>query len=123
LPAAAVDAAAVDLGIAAGPFGGVAAGGSAAVGRCLLAAVVAEGGRLMDEGLVARADDVDVIAVAGAGWARLTGGPMHGGSAAGLVGLVRDMAAWAGDDPVWAPSRPIEEALRYRDGFASVLRR
>jgi 3-hydroxyacyl-CoA dehydrogenase len=123
LPAAAVDAAAVDLGIAAGPFGGVAGGGSAAVGRCLLAAVVAEGGRLMDEGLVAGAGDVDVISGAGGGWTRLSGGPMHGGSAAGLAALVRDMAAWAGDDPVWAPSRTIEEALRYRDGFASVSRR
>lgn len=120
LPAAAVDAAAVDMGVAYGPFGGTAAGGSAAVGRCLLAAAVAEGGRLVDEGLVARAGDVDVIAVAGAGWARLTGGPMHSGSAAGLAGLVRDMAAWAGDDPVWTPSPFIEAALRYRDGFAAV---
>lgn len=120
LPPAAVDAAAVDLGISAGPFGGVAPGGSAAVARCLLAAVVAEGGRLIDEGLVARASDVDVIAVAGAGWTRLSGGPMHGGSAAGLAGLVQDMEAWAGDDPVWAPSRSIAAALRYRDGFASV---
>ncbi len=123
LSAPAVDAAAVDLGIAVGSFGGVSGGGSAEVARCLLAAVVAEGGRLMDEGLVARADDVDVIAVAGAGWTRLSGGPMHSASAEGLAGLVRDMVAWAGDDPVWAPSRSVEEALRYRDGFASVSRR
>ncbi len=120
LPTGAVDAAAVDLGIGVGPFGGAAPGGSAAVARCLLAAVVAEGGRLVDEGLVARAADVDVIAVAGGGWARLTGGPMHMGSAAGLAALVQDMAAWAGDDPVWALSPPIDAALRYRGGFAAA---
>jgi 3-hydroxyacyl-CoA dehydrogenase len=115
-----VDAAAVDLGLVAGPYGGSAAGGSAAVGRCLLAAVMAEGGRLVGDGVLPRAADVDVIAVAGAGWGRLSGGPMHRAVRAGLPELVRDMAAWAGDDPVWTPSAPVIDAVKYAGGFDAI---
>jgi 3-hydroxyacyl-CoA dehydrogenase len=120
LAAAAVDAAIVDLGFAAGPFGGTATGGSGPVARCLTAAVMAEGGRLLAEGVVARTADIDAIAVAGAGWPRLTGGPMHHAGATGLAALLQDMAAWGTDDPVWDPPPALREAVKYAGGFDAL---
>lgn len=130
LSAASVDAAAVAAGLTAGPFGTahpvgiaaarIAAGGSTAVARCLIAAVMAEGGRLIDDGHAARAADVDVVAVAGAGWSRLSGGPMHQAARDGLPGLLRDMEAWAADDPVWTPPASLRMAAKYAGGFDAV---
>jgi 3-hydroxyacyl-CoA dehydrogenase len=128
LSPASVDAAAVAAGLAVGPFGSAPPGGSEAIARCLIAAVMAEGGRLIDEGHAARAGDVpaaraadvDVVAVAGAGWSRLSGGPMHRASREGLPGLLRDMEAWAADDPVWTPPGVLRRAAKYAGGFDAV---
>jgi 3-hydroxyacyl-CoA dehydrogenase len=43
----------------------------------LLSAMFNEGAKLLEEGIVSRASDIDVIAVNDCGWPRYTGGPMY----------------------------------------------
>lgn len=112
-PPAAVDAAAVALGLAAGPFGSRGDGpADPALVRRLQAALVAEGMRLVERGAVDAPGDVDVLAVAALGWPRDSGGPLFAAGAAGLSRLVAAMADWAAEDPVWqAPPRLTRAAL------------
>lgn len=103
-PPAAVDAAAVALGLSAGPFGSRGAGPADPVlVHRLQAALVAEGLRLVDRGAVDAPGDVDVLAVAAMGFARDRGGPLFAAEAGGLARLVAPMADWAAEDPVWQP--------------------
>ena len=56
------------------------------VDRCLHP-LVNEGARILEEGLVARASDLDVIWVHGYGFPRHLGGPMHWADEVGLAGV------------------------------------
>lgn len=94
--------------------------GGAALERALMGAVVAEGGRMIDEGTVPGAAAVDVIAVAGAGWPRLSGGPMHRAAQAGLAGMLRTLESLAEADGVWDPPGVLREAAKFAGGFAAV---
>jgi len=54
----------------------------------LLYPVVNEGARLIEEGVVQRASDIDVAVVAGYGWPAATGGPIQWGEEQGLAQIV-----------------------------------
>jgi 3-hydroxyacyl-CoA dehydrogenase len=54
----------------------------------LLYPVVNEGARLIEEGVVQRASDIDVAVVAGYGWPAETGGPIQWGEEQGLSEIV-----------------------------------
>jgi len=58
--------------------------------RRLLYPVVNEAARLVEEGIVQRASDIDVALVAGYGWPEATGGPTAWGLEEGLA----DIVAW-----------------------------
>lgn len=88
--------------------------------RKLLAALVAEGGRLLDEGVVTQARDLDVVSVHGLGYPRMRGGMMKAAELDGLLHLTRDMEGWAIEDPVWTPSQKLEQAALIAGGFAAV---
>jgi 3-hydroxyacyl-CoA dehydrogenase len=60
---------------------------SVSVERCM-GALVNEGALILEEGLAARASDVDVIWVHGYGFPRHRGGPMHWADHAGLTRLL-----------------------------------
>jgi len=61
----------------------------------LLYPVVNEGARLIEEGIVQRASDIDVAVVAGYGWPAATGGPIRWGEEQGLAGIVAYLDAQA----------------------------
>jgi 3-hydroxyacyl-CoA dehydrogenase len=121
---ATIDAGLAALGLAAAPDpdDGPAPQPSiiAHVARACLAAVMAEGGRLLADGIVPRAADVDVIAVAGANWPRLSGGPLQAAMRHGLVPLLREMEDLAPLDPVWTPPPALFEAVKFAGGFDAL---
>lgn len=68
--------------------------------RCLLA-LVNEGAKILDEGFAIRASDIDVAYLAGFGFPRYRGGPMHYVSGRGLPAIVARIAKFRALDPDW----------------------
>ena len=74
------------------------------VQRCIYA-LVNEGARLLDEGIAARASDIDVIYLTGYGFPAHRGGPMRYADEVGLYRVARTMKAFAAQgDPFWEPA-------------------
>lgn len=77
--------------------------------RLIHGALANEGARMLREGMAQRASDVDVVALLGLDYARLTGGPMMAAGLGGLFATKRamdrldhpDRAFWD-PEPVWA---------------------
>ncbi|MFC3174060.1 3-hydroxyacyl-CoA dehydrogenase NAD-binding domain-containing protein [Novosphingobium bradum] len=59
----------------------------------LLDVIVNEGAKLVEEGIVYRAADIDMALIAGYGWPVYRGGPMFWGDAVGLSGIVERLKA------------------------------
>ncbi|MFG1302935.1 3-hydroxyacyl-CoA dehydrogenase NAD-binding domain-containing protein [Xanthobacter autotrophicus] len=62
--------------------------------------MVNEGAKILEEGIAARASDIDIIWVNGYNWPAFTGGPMHWAEGVGLAKIVaglEEMAAETGD--------------------------
>ena len=119
-----IDRALVDQGFSVGPFGGTERGAGpsgAAIARKINAAVMAEGCRLVAEALVRDAAEVDVLAVTGLAYPRLTGGPMQAAVADGLLPLRTDMARWAVEYPLWTVPPLLDQAVLYAGGFDAIL--
>lgn len=115
-----IDQAFLARGFARGPIGAGAGGGDGAdeeVWLRIAGALLAEGGRLVEEGAVRRAGDVDALAVHGMGWPRRLGGPMIHAQNGGLTGRLRHLRNWRDDDPVWTASAPLAEAAKTAAGF------
>ncbi|WP_458093639.1 3-hydroxyacyl-CoA dehydrogenase NAD-binding domain-containing protein [Roseomonas sp. WA12] len=67
----------------------------------LLLPMINEGARILEEGIAARAGDIDTVWLNGYGWPAWTGGPMFYADARGLpeiVARLREFAAASGDD-------------------------
>ncbi len=91
--------------------------------RRSLAALVAEGARMVEDGAVPRTSDIDVVAVDGLGLSRRIGGPMHWADAQGLLLLRDDMRIWSEIDPwTWASVPLIEELIKSGGRFRDVDR-
>jgi 3-hydroxyacyl-CoA dehydrogenase len=84
-----------------------------------LAALANEGLRLLEQGIALRPSDIDHVPVAGHGFPRWQGGPMHQADRRGLMLLRRDLRLWAEADPLWEPAplldRLIRDGLRLAD--------
>lgn len=85
-----------------------------------LGAMANEGLRLLDARVALRPSDIDLVLVAGFGFPRWRGGPMHQAGRRGLMVLRRDLRAWAAEDAaLWAPhpliDRMIAEGRRLED--------
>ena len=117
-----IDQAFVARGFETGPGGGSGAGTKpvADVWPRILGALVAEGGRQLQSGQVARTADLDALAVWGLGWPRRLGGPMIAAEIAGLPGFVRDLKGWMHEERVWAPPPPVIAASQVAGGFATL---
>ncbi len=79
----------------------------------IIAAMVNEGARLLEEGMAARASDIDLVFVNGYGWPAWRGGPMFQAGRIGLpviLGEVRRMQAR--DGAGWEPARLLVEMAR-----------
>ena len=76
------------------------------VQRCMFA-LVNEGARILDEGIAARASDIDVVYLNGYGYPLHRGGPMLYADMVGLPNVVRALrrfAAEPGADASWQPA-------------------
>lgn len=91
----------------------------AAIADRVLAAMANEGARLLSQGAALRASDIDVIMVAGFGFPRHMGGPMHLADARGLMVLRRNLRIWAVEDAVWAPDPLFDAMIAAGQSFAA----
>jgi 3-hydroxyacyl-CoA dehydrogenase len=75
------------------------------VERCIYA-LVNEGARILEEGIAARASDIDMVYLTGYGFPLHRGGPMLYADQVGLPNVVRAMHRFAAgrDDPFWQPA-------------------
>ncbi|HEY0886916.1 MAG TPA: 3-hydroxyacyl-CoA dehydrogenase NAD-binding domain-containing protein [Ramlibacter sp.] len=76
------------------------------VERCIYA-LVNEGARILEEGIAARAGDIDLVYLNGYGFPAHRGGPMLYADVVGLPNVVRSLrrfAAEPGADPSWQPA-------------------
>ncbi len=83
----------------------------------LMYPVVNEGAKILDEGIAARASDINVAAILGYGWPVYTGGPMAWADEIGLDKVVAGLEAMAGrHGPAFAPA-PLLRKLAEEGGF------
>ena len=75
------------------------------VERCIYA-LVNEGARILEEGIAARASDIDMVYLTGYGFPLYRGGPMLYADQVGLPNVVRAMQRFAAQrgDPFWQPA-------------------
>lgn len=80
------------------------------VTRCVLA-LVNEGAKILEEGIAARASDIDIVYIYGYGFPVFRGGPMHYASKMGLATVERTLRRLSreayGDRSRWEPARLI----------------
>ncbi|EKE45476.1 peroxisomal bifunctional enzyme [Oceaniovalibus guishaninsula JLT2003] len=89
-----------------------------------MAAMVNEGARILDEGIAARASDIDVVLLHGYGFPRWKGGPMHWADAQGLDRIADDIARYAEHDAYFWQIAPLLADLAARGGrFADLNQR
>ena len=75
----------------------------------LLAALINEGGHILDEGIARRAADIDLVEIHGYGFPRSRGGPMYFGESVGRESLLSTMHDVAEQSPhSWRISRYLE---------------
>ena len=90
------------------------------VDRCVYA-LVNEGARIVEEGIAARASDVDVVYLAGYGFPRFRGGPLKHAALVGLArvaGRMREFAANpVGDPGFWEPAPLLARLAKEGRGF------
>lgn len=81
------------------------------VQRCVYA-LVNEGARILEEGIAARASDIDMIYLTGYGFPLHRGGPMRYADEVGLYGVARTMREFAAcGDPFWEPAPLISRLI------------
>jgi 3-hydroxyacyl-CoA dehydrogenase len=96
--------------------------GDAEIVDRLVYALVNEGARLLEEGIAARASDIDVVYLTGYGFPRYRGGPMCYADQIGLDRVLRRVREFAsnphGDPAFWTPA-PLLERLADSGGSFS----
>ena len=86
-----------------------------------MAAMVNEGAKILDEGIAARASDIDVVLLHGYGFPRGKGGPMHWADAQGAGAIAADIARYAEEDPYFWQAAPLLTRLAQQGGrFADL---
>jgi len=90
------------------------------VERCVYA-LVNEGAHIVEEGIAARASDVDTVYLAGYGFPRYRGGPLMHADIVGLVNVVARMREFAasphGDPGFWEPAPLLARLAAEGRGF------
>lgn len=86
----------------------------------VLAAMANEGARQVSQGAALRPSDIDVMLVAGFGFPRAMGGPMHMADARGLMVLRRNLRIWAVEDAVWHPDPLFDTLIADGRNFAAL---
>jgi 3-hydroxyacyl-CoA dehydrogenase len=93
--------------------------GAAEIVERYLTAMIAEGARVLDDGIALRAIDIDAVMLFGYGFPRHKGGPMHQADAIGAAALVARIAGWAAEDPdLWSVPPLLARMAVAGGGFA-----
>ena len=74
-----------------------------AIRHRIMGAIAAEGARLVMQGVVRRAESLDVLGGVALGMPRHLGGPLFATDQRGLMLLRRDLQLWQRDHAIWAP--------------------
>ncbi|WP_282024804.1 enoyl-CoA hydratase/isomerase family protein [Limimaricola cinnabarinus] len=114
---------AVPTAVGRGLLAALMRGSDGLTGRRRLAAIVAQGARLLAAGRVARSADLDALAVHGLGWSRLSGGPFFEARQIGFGALVERMQHWSREEPVFDVPPLLRAALENDDDIDAALRR
>jgi 3-hydroxyacyl-CoA dehydrogenase len=88
------------------------------VERCIYA-LVNEGARILEEGIAARASDIDLVYLTGYGFPLHRGGPMLYADTVGLYNVIRAMRAFqkGTDAAFWEPAPLLAKLAREGKGF------
>jgi 3-hydroxyacyl-CoA dehydrogenase len=90
----------------------------------LVYALVNEGARILEEGIAARASDIDVVYLAGYGFPRARGGPMFYADQVGLDQVLLRVREFAGnphgDPSFWTPAALLERLAEAGGRFGAV---
>ncbi len=83
--------------------------------------MINEGARILEEGVAARASDIDIVWINGYGFPMGKGGPMHYADAVGLAKIRDDLAHFAKltNDPTLEPAPLLVKLAAEGKGFAS----
>ena len=89
--------------------------------RRYMAAMVNEGAKVVEEGIALRPLDVDATFLAGYGFPRWRGGPMHWADTVGLDTVLADIEAFAQEDALfWTPAPLLRQLVAAGRNFASL---
>ena len=89
------------------------------VQRCIYD-LVNEGARILEEGIAARASDIDLVYLHGYGFPKHRGGPMYYADTVGLAEVLRCLerfSAEPGADPSWQPAPLLRRLADQGRGF------
>lgn len=89
--------------------------------RCLYA-MVNEGAKILEEGIAARALDIDVVWIYGYGWPVYRGGPMYWADQIGLPVIlerIRELFDDTGDE-LWRPAGLLTRCVKDGHGFGDI---
>ena len=87
-----------------------------------LSALANEGARLLAAGVVSSPLDIDLVAVAGLGFPRHRGGPLHMADQRGLIIVRRDLLRWASEGDVWTPVPALDALVSVGRGFSGSIK-
>jgi 3-hydroxyacyl-CoA dehydrogenase len=91
--------------------------------RRYMAAMINEGANVVHQRIALRPLDVDVVFMAGYGFPRYRGGPMHYADSIGLDHILANVRAFAAEDPLfWKPSPLLEDLVARGANFNSLNR-
>lgn len=94
---------------------------AAEIRRRALAAMANEGARILQEGIARCPSDIDLVMLAGYGYPRWRGGPMHGTDQAGLLQIRNDLRVFAHEEErFWRPAELWDELIRNGRHFADL---
>jgi len=84
--------------------------------------MINESANVVRDGIALRPLDVDVTFVAGYGFPRVRGGPMHYADSIGLASILDDIRRFHSEEKgrFWTPSPPIVELLERGQDFGSL---
>ncbi len=87
----------------------------------LILPMINEGAKLIEEGIVERASDIDVVWLTGYGWPTWKGGPMHWADTLGAPQLLKRLSALEKDHgEAFRPARLIERLAREGGSFVGT---
>lgn len=83
----------------------------------LIYALVNEGARILEEGIAARASDIDAVYLHGYGFPRWRGGPMFYADTVGVFNVHRRVLEFSRADASWKPAPMLERLAAQRASF------